>query len=69
MEIFVHRAPRGYVTSELENVDELGKLLTNYGPLSDDDEVMVEITASWSFIRKLLSLDLFRDAWFKGSEQ
>lgn len=67
MEIFVHRAPRGYVTSELEDVNELAELLTNYGPLSDDDEVIVEITASWSFVRQLLSLDLFNDAWFKGN--
>jgi len=67
MEIFVHKEPTGYVTSELEDVNELGKLLTNYGPLLDEDEVIVEIRAPWSFVRQLLSLDLFNDAWFKGN--
>lgn len=64
MEVFVHRAPRGYLTKELEDVDELAELLTTYGPLSPDDEVTVEITGAWHVIRDLLSLDAFKEIWF-----
>ena len=64
MEVFVHRQPKGYITNELEDVQELGELLTNYGPLGDEDQVTMEITAPWSFIRDLLSGEKFHDAWF-----
>lgn len=64
MEVFVHRQPTGYKTSVLEDVQELGELLTNFGPLGDDDEVTVEITAPWRLIRELLSQPMFSDAWF-----
>lgn len=64
MEVFVHRQPTGYITSELEDVEELAELLTNYGPLTDEDEVTVKITASWRDIRELLSGSKFSDAWF-----
>jgi hypothetical protein len=64
MEVFVHRQPEGYTTKELEDVQELGELLTNYGPLGDDDEVMVQISAPWRIIRDLLSSPIFSDVWF-----
>jgi len=64
MEIFVHRQPKGYITNELEDIEELGELLTNFGPLGDDDEVFVEITAPWRLIRELLSSPTLSDAWF-----
>jgi hypothetical protein len=64
MEVFVHRDPAGYMTDEMEGVQELGEMLTNYGPLGDDDEVTVEIKAPWSFIRDLLSLPVFGEIWF-----
>jgi len=63
MEIFVHRQPQGFITKELESADELGELLTNYGPLSDKDEVTIEVTASWQEIRELLS-KLSDSIWF-----
>lgn len=64
MEIFVHRQPEGYITNQLEDVEELGELLTKYGPLTDDAEVIVEITAPWHLIRELLSSPMFSEAWF-----
>jgi len=64
MEIFVYTQPKGYSISELEDVQELGELLTNYRPLGDNDEVTVEIRAPWNFIRDLLSGEKFHDAWF-----
>lgn len=68
MEVFVHRQPKGYLTKDLEDVKELGELLTNYGPLADDDEVTAEITGPWSTIKELLShpvfMSLFGDIWF-----
>lgn len=64
MEVFVHRQPKGFITNQLEDVQELGELLTNFGPLGDDDEVTVEITAPWRLIRELLSQPMFSDAWF-----
>jgi len=67
MEIFVHREPRGYITNELEDVQELGELLTNYGPLGDEDEVTVEISAPWHRIRELRSGEKFHDAWFSDA--
>lgn len=70
MEVFVHRQPRGFVTSQLEGPEELGELLTRYGPLGEDDEVTVEITAPWSVLRELLGLYAFRGVWCpkKGGE-
>lgn len=64
MEVFVHRQPKGYFTKELEGVQELGELLTNYGPLGDEDEVIVMISAPWRIIRDLLSSPMFSDVWF-----
>jgi len=64
MEVFVHRQPTGYNTSELKDIQELGEFLTNFGPLGDDDEVIVEITAPWRLIRELLSGPMFSDIWF-----
>lgn len=62
--IFVHRQPKGLLTKELEGVEELGEMLQNYGPLSDGDEVTVEITAPWHQIRELLGLKFDDRIWF-----
>lgn len=64
MEVFVHRQPKGYLAKDLEGVEELAELLTNYGPLSDDDEITVEITASWREIKGLLELGELEGIWF-----
>ncbi|GAH95184.1 unnamed protein product [marine sediment metagenome] len=64
MEVFVHRQPKGFITSQLADIEELRDLLANFGPLGDDDEVTVEITAPWRLIRELLSQPMFSDAWF-----
>lgn len=67
MDIFVYREPKGFETRDLEGIDELGEMLTNYGPLTDDTEVKVEITASWQKIKELLSLveySLTEQIWF-----
>lgn len=64
MEVFVHRQPKGYLTKDLEDINELRELLTNYGPLTDDDEVTVEITASWREIKGLLELGELEGIWF-----
>ena len=54
MEIFVHRQPKGFLVGDLKSIEELGELLTHYGPLLDDTEVTVEITASWAEVKSLL---------------
>ena len=64
MDIFVYREPKGFETRDLEGIDELGEMLTNYGPLTDDTEVKVEITASWREIQGLLSLPEMESIWF-----
>jgi len=64
MEVFVHRQPQGYLTSELEDVQELEELLANYGPLGDNDEVTVIMSAPWPIIRGLLSNPVLNDIWF-----
>ena len=64
MEVFVHRQPKGYITNELEDVHELGELLSKYDPLGDEDEVTIEITGPWHRIRELLSGPMFSDVWF-----
>lgn len=69
MKVFVHRQPTGYDTSVLEDAQELGELLTNYGPLGDDDEVTVEITAPWRLIQELLAAPMFSDVWFSFPEK
>lgn len=69
MEVFVHRDPKGYITNELEDVQELGELLTNYGPLGEDDEVTVEISAPWHIVRDLLSTPIFSDIWFSPEKR
>ena len=64
MDVFVYREPKGFETRDLEDIDELGEQLTNYGPLTDDTEVKVEITASWREIKGLLSLPGMEAIWF-----
>ncbi|GAJ20900.1 unnamed protein product, partial [marine sediment metagenome] len=69
MEVFVHRAPTatGYLTYELEGVVELEEMLnssTLNKPLTDDEEVSVEITGRWGKIKPLLSGPAFADIWF-----
>ena len=74
MDVFVYREPKGFETRDLEGIDELGEQLTNYGPLTDDTEVKVEITASWREIKGLLELPEMEAIWFnpktdRGSER
>lgn len=67
MDVFVYREPKGFETRDLEGIEELGEQLTNYGPLTDDTEVKVEITASWRKIKELMSLvefSLMEQIWF-----
>ena len=68
MDVFVYREPKGFETRDLEDIEELGEQLTNYGPLTDDTEVKVEITGPWAKVRELLThpvnTDLFGDIWF-----
>ena len=67
MEVFVHRDPTGYVTKELEGIDELEELLRrleSLSPLDDDAEVRVEITGRWGKIKALLAGPSFADIWF-----
>lgn len=69
MEIFVHRAPKGFYTLDLEDINELAELLTNYGPLEDNSEVTLEITAPWATVKELLSQPIFAEAWFKPGQK
>lgn len=69
MEVFVHRQPKGYIISEREAVQEIGELLSNYGPLGPNDEVTVEITAPWCFVRDLLSNLKFHDNWLSPERE
>lgn len=69
MEIFVHRQPKGFLTKELEGVAELDEMLRGYGPLSDGDEVTVEITAPWHQIRELLVFKFDEKIWFQRPEK
>lgn len=64
MDVFVYREPKGFETRDLEGIEELGEQLTNYGPLTDDTEVKVEITAPWREIKRLLSLPGMEAIWF-----
>ena len=67
MDVFVYREPKGFETRDLEGIEELGEQLTNYGPLTGETEVKVEITASWRKIKELLSLvefSLTEAIWF-----
>jgi len=64
MDIFVYREPKGFETKDLEGIEELSEQLTNYGPLTDETEVKVEITASWREIQGLLSLPEMEAIWF-----
>ena len=67
MEIFVHRQPKGFLVGDLKSIEELGELLSHYGPLVDDTEVTVEITASWAEVKSLLRKprvpDVVLDIW------
>lgn len=56
MDLFVYREPKGFETKDMEGIDELAEHLTEYGPITDDTEVKLEITASWRQIKELLSL-------------
>jgi len=67
MEVFVHRDPRGYLTKELEDIDELEELLRgmeSLPPLGDDEQVRVEIAGQWGKIKALLAGPAFADIWF-----
>ena len=64
MEVFVHRQPKGFITKDLEDIEELAEQLGNYGLLTPDEEVTIEITAKWSEIRDILSQPAFANIWF-----
>ena len=66
MDVFVYREPKGFETRDLEGIEELGEQLTNYGPLTDDTEVKVEITAPWREIKGLLELPEMEAIWFNA---
>lgn len=69
MEVFIHRAPVGYTTADLEGVEELEEKLqglVTFEPLNDDKEVTVEITGRWGKIKSLLSGPAFADIWFNA---
>ena len=66
MEIYVHRDPSGYLTSDMEHVAQLQEYLEGLAtakPLDDKAEVHLEITGTWGEIRELLSQPCFRDNW------
>lgn len=62
MEVYVHRSPTGYVTSEMEHVAELQEYLEGLSapkPFDDEAEVHLEITGKWGEIRELLAQPCF----------
>ncbi|GAI92337.1 unnamed protein product, partial [marine sediment metagenome] len=59
--------PTGCTTCDLEGIEELEEQLrgsTPLDPLTDDEEVRVEITGRWGKIKSLLSGPAFADIWF-----
>ncbi len=64
MNVFVYRQPKGFEARDLEGLEELEEQLANYGSLTDDTEVIVEITAPWHKIKGLLELGELKTIWF-----
>ena len=64
MDVFVYREPKGFEIRDLEDIEDLGEQLTNYGPLTDDTEVKVEITGPWREIEELLGVPQMEGIWF-----
>jgi len=64
MDIFVYREPKGFETRDLEYIEELAEQLGQYGLLTPDSEVKVEITAPWREIKELLELPHMEAIWF-----
>ena len=67
MEVFIRRNPIGYTTGDLEDVEELEEKLRglqSFHPLSDAEEVIVEVTAPWGTIKRLLAEPFFNSIWF-----
>ena len=68
MEVFIHRSPIGVETFDLEDIQELEEHLKGFDtfkPLSDKEEITVEIKGSWGEIRELLSHSCFQNIWSK----
>jgi len=71
MDIFVHRGPTGYETSDMEDVAELREQLdrvTTFAPLDDQAEVHLDIRGTWGEIRELLAQPCFKDIWFRPTQ-
>lgn len=67
LDVFVHRAPAGFETFDMEGIEELEEQLKGidtFKPLDDKQEVHVEITGPWEEIRELLSQPFFKKIWF-----
>ena len=64
MDVFVYREPKGFETRDLEDIGELAGQLGQYGLLTPDSEVKVEITAPWREIKGLLELPQMEAIWF-----
>lgn len=72
MEVFVNRDPTGYVTFELEDIEELEEQLAAFSkpqPLELSSQVRVEITGTWSEIKVLLGQPFFNDFWFDPQQR
>jgi len=67
MEVFVHRSPRGFETSDMDGIEELEERLKGidtFKPFDESEEVTMEVKAPWWQIRQLLSQPLLMDIWF-----
>lgn len=67
LDMFVHRAPTGFETFDMEGIEELEEQLKGidtFKPLDDGQEIHVEITGPWGEIRELLSQPFFNKIWF-----
>jgi hypothetical protein len=78
MGIFIRREPAGILLPEYTSPDEIEedlKELESFQPLSDIEEVVVELTARWPVIKQLFQdiqflVDIVRETDFeKGSER
>lgn len=70
MEVWVTRSLSGFETFDMEGIEELEVMLKGLAvskPLTDQEEVTVEITGSWAEIKELLSQPVFNKVWFDPS--
>lgn len=71
MEVFIHRAPTGYLMNTMGDVKELEEFLDTglaFDSFDDDSLVRAEISGTWREVRELLSHPCFNGEWSNPPE-